>query len=66
MAVTLRREADPTGRPMDDYLVEGERQPAGPSIAARIVYVLQVALIIIMAVLSLAIFWTIGLWLELF
>jgi|HubBroStandDraft_4_1064222.scaffolds.fasta_scaffold2719110_1 hypothetical protein len=66
MAVTLRRDADPAGRPLDDYLVEGERQPDGPSIGARFIYGLQVALIIVMAVLSLAVFWLLGLWLNLF
>ena len=55
---TLPIEAD---GPADDYLVEGDTAAAGPSAALRIVHGLQIVLIVIMAALSFAIFWLVGL-----
>jgi hypothetical protein len=61
MALTLRRDDEPISAPTDDYLVEGEEQPNRPTAGARIAHGLQIALIIALAVLSLAIFWVLGL-----
>jgi hypothetical protein len=55
------RSADPISPPrQDDYLVEGEEPSEGWSPATRIINGLQVLLIIVIAVLSLALFWMLG------
>ena len=41
----------------DDYLVEGDETPYQPSAVAQTAQLLQVVLIAIMAVVSLAVFW---------
>jgi hypothetical protein len=43
----------------DDYHIEGERDDR-PTVGARIVHALQILLIIFVAILSLAIFWLLG------
>jgi hypothetical protein len=50
--------------PPDDYHVEGETVTVQPTTATRVVHGLQLALIVILAVLSFAIFWLIGLMLD--
>lgn len=60
------RDADPVDLPPDDYLIEGEDLPAPLPKAARLVQTLQVVLILIIAALSLAIFWLMGLALNIF
>jgi hypothetical protein len=50
----------------DDYLVEGEDEPAPPTIVDRLISLGQVVLIIVMAVLSLAVVWTLGVILNIF
>ena len=52
------------GGPADDYLVEGDAAVAPPSTAVRIVHGLQIVLIVILAALSFAIFWLVGLMLD--
>jgi hypothetical protein len=67
MALTLRRDVDPIRpRTQDDYLVEGEQQLDQPTAAARLIQTLQILLIIVLAVLSLAVFWMLGLLFNLF
>ena len=68
MALSLRGNVDPVGPPRnDDYEVEGEEQiaPAPPS-SARLIQTLQVLLILVMALLSFAIFWLLGLLFNIF
>ena len=76
MALTLRRRerlrpmrdvgpfprggAAPVAVSADDYLVEGEHEPHQPTAVDRVLSTLQIVLIILMAVLSLAVFWTLG------
>jgi hypothetical protein len=62
----LRRDVEPVAPRRDDYLVEGEREPEGPTVGARIIHGLQIITIIVIAALSLAIFWVIGLILHIF
>jgi hypothetical protein len=64
-----RRIADRDGTvaiERDDYLVIGDVEPDRPSVAVRIVHGLQVLLILLMAVLSFAVFWVVGLMLHIF
>jgi hypothetical protein len=62
----LRRDGDPIALRRDDYLVEGDREPEGPTVGARIIHGLQIITIIVIAALSLAIFWVVGLILHIF
>jgi hypothetical protein len=65
MAWSAPRNAGPVSPlPPDDYHVEGETQTEQPTVAARIVHGLQIALIIVLTVLSFAVFWLIGLMLN--
>ena len=66
MAVALRRNVDPIGPPSDDYLVEGEQLSDQPTTAAQIIQVLQVLVIVALAVLSLAVFWLLGVLFNIF
>ena len=50
----------------DDYLVMGDPEPDRPGVGARIVHGLQILLILVLAVLSFAIFWVVGLLLNVF
>jgi hypothetical protein len=50
----------------DDYLVVGDVEPDRPGVGARIVHGLQILLILLMAALSFAIFWVVGLLLNIF
>jgi hypothetical protein len=52
--------------PDDDYHVEGDDEPLAPSVGARMVQAGQMVLILVLAVLSLAVFWLIGLILNIF
>lgn len=61
MALTMRPEAERTDPRGDDYLVEGEGPSDKPAIGLQIVRVLQGLLIIVLALLSIAVFWMIGL-----
>jgi hypothetical protein len=54
------RSRDPIVPRDDDYLVEGEELTEQPSTAARLVQTAQILLIIVLAVLSLAIVWLLG------
>jgi hypothetical protein len=54
------RGADPMRGPSDDYLVEGTEEPVRPSATAQVAQFLQVILIAVIAVLSLAVFWLVG------
>jgi len=82
MALTLRRRgmrvdrrlyAEPDtiryrqpDQPPDDYIVESTTEPARPPVSLQIVRVLQAVLIAAIALLSLAVFWMIGLILGIF
>lgn len=64
-----RRLADrdaPTAATADDYLVVGRDEPDRPGIGTRIAYGLLFLLIVVLAVLSFAIFWVVGLLLNIF
>jgi len=70
MALTVRRvpgpnggtaELRPAGQTGDDYIIETEAAPARPPASLLIVRVLQAILIAAIAVLSLAVFWMVGL-----
>lgn len=72
MALTLRQVPEPNGGPAglrpagvsgqagDDYIIEAETTPARPPVSLLIVRVLQAILIAAIALLSLAVFWMIG------
>jgi hypothetical protein len=62
----LRRDVDPIAPRKDDYLVEGEQQLEGPTVGARVIHGLQIITIIVIAALSLAVFWVVGLILHIF
>ncbi len=64
MALTRRPNVEPIAPAADDYLVEGDEQPDQPSTAAQVIHLLQLLLIIVLAVLSLSVFWLIGLLLN--
>jgi hypothetical protein len=64
MALSLRRKVEPITPPTDDYQVEGEAAPARATTGAQVVHVLQVLLIVVLALLSFAVFWLIGLLLN--
>ena len=46
--------------PSDDYLIEGDKEPARPSATVRVAQFLQIVLIALIAVLSLVVFWLVG------
>ena len=57
----MAQNVDPITPPgQDDYLVESDEPSGRRNTAARIVHGLQILLIIVMAVLSLALFWVLG------
>ena len=66
MPLTMRPEAEHTDPRGNDYLVVGETPDGAPSASLRIVRVLQGLLVIVLALLSLAVFWTFGMVLGLF
>jgi hypothetical protein len=57
MAMAMPR----TAAPDDHYLVESDQAIEQPSAVDRIIHALQLVLIIVLAVLSLAVFWLLGL-----
>ena len=57
MAMTMRGGAAPD----DHYLVEGEQPVEQSSVVDRVINSLQILLILVLAVLSLAVFWLLGL-----
>jgi hypothetical protein len=60
-AMTLRRDIDPViPPPQDDYHVEGHGAILPPSVGIRIIYALQILMILALAALSFAIFWVVG------
>jgi hypothetical protein len=61
MALTLRRDPDPITPRSDDYLIEGEVEPGSPTRGAQIAQFFQFLLILLMAVLSISVFWLLGL-----
>jgi hypothetical protein len=54
------RPAGQSNQPGDDYLVETGAESARPPVSLQIVRVLQAILIVAIALLSLAVFWMIG------
>jgi hypothetical protein len=65
MALTLRGNAEPIAPPTDDYLVEGEAEPRRTA-GGQIVQVLMILLILVLAALSLGIFWMLALLFNIF
>lgn len=66
---SMQQEAVVTGAPAapgDDYLVEGEEQAYRPSVVNQTAQLLQMVMIGVIAVLSLAIFWLVGTVLNIF
>jgi hypothetical protein len=59
-----RGAAMPAGALSDDYLIEGDGEPNRPSVMLQIVRFLQILLVVLMAVLSLAVFWLIAVMLN--
>jgi hypothetical protein len=57
MALT---SSDPTTPMADDYHVQGTVIDDRPSTAQNVIHALQVLLIVVMAILALAIVWTLG------
>jgi hypothetical protein len=55
------RPVGQTGGPSDDYLVETGTERVRPPASVQIVRVLQAVLVVAIALLSLAVFWMIGL-----
>lgn len=66
MPLQTQRRANPAGAPADDYQVVGGPEPDRPGAGARIVHGLQIVVIILLAALSFAIFWVVGLILNVF
>ena len=62
----MRGAVEPDSVPADDYAVEGDRTFERPTATGRVVHALQIVLIVLVAVLSFAMFWLIGLMLNLF
>jgi hypothetical protein len=64
MALAMRRDAASGDTATDDYLIVGEEEDERPSAGTRIVHGLQFVLILVLAALSLAVFWLIGMMLN--
>jgi hypothetical protein len=67
----MRSEPDPVGfgqpdQSIDDYLVEPEMRPARPPVGLQAFRVVQGVMIAAIALLSLAVFWIIGMILGIF
>ena len=60
MPLTIQPEAERTDPRGDDYLVEGEGPSETPPLALRVVRLLQGVVVVVLALLSLAVFWTVG------
>lgn len=58
---TRYRQSLPPGQRSDDYFVETESEADRPAAGLQAVRVLQAVLIAVIALLSLAVFWMIGL-----
>jgi hypothetical protein len=65
MPLTMRPQAEPTDPRGNDYLIVGEGPSEASPIGFRVIRLLQGLLVIVLAVLSLAVFWTIGVMLGL-
>ena len=64
LAPMMGRDTAPGIGTSDDYHVEGDAAADQPSTAMRIVHGMQIVLIFVLAVLSFAVFWLIGLMLN--
>ena len=62
MAVTMRQDAEPV--PLDDYHVEGHGDDSPHTVGTRVIHSLQILMILMIAALSFAIFWVVGLMLH--
>jgi hypothetical protein len=62
--MAMRASLEPTGPRDDDYLIEDGQGPARASVMSRVVRLLQIVLTAILAVLSFAIFWLLGMMLN--
>lgn len=66
MTLTTRQPGQPIDAPADDYLIEGHGEDAPPTVALRVVWGLQILLIVVLAAISFAVFWLVGEMLHLF
>jgi hypothetical protein len=66
MVLTIRPAADRIDPRGDDYLVEGEGPSSQPAVGLQIIRVLQGLLVILLALLSIAVMWMVGLMLGIF
>ena len=64
LEMAMRGGADPIAPLSDDYLVEGDEQPNQPSAMLQVAQFLQILLIAVMGILSLAVFWLIAVMLN--
>lgn len=64
LEMAMRGGGDAVAPLSDDYLVEGDEAPNRPSAMLQVTQFLQVLLIAVMAVLSLAVFWLIAVMLN--
>jgi hypothetical protein len=66
MALAARRNDDAIASSRGDYVIVGDDEADRPTAGSRILHGLQIIMIIVLAVLSFAIFWVIGLLLNVF
>jgi hypothetical protein len=57
---------DPATVPAGDYLVVGRDEPDAPGIGARIAHGFMILMVLVLALVSFAIFWVVGLLLNIF
>jgi hypothetical protein len=60
MALTSQRSVGQPNQLGDDYLVETGAERARSPVSLRIIRFLEAVLIVVIALLSLAVFWTVG------
>ena len=64
LEMAMRGGADPIAPLSNDYLVEGHEPPDQPSALLQVAQFLQILLVAVMGVLSLAVFWLIAVMLN--
>jgi hypothetical protein len=60
MALTSQRSLGQPNQLADDYLVEANAERTRSPVSLRIIRFLEAVLIVVIALLSLAVFWTVG------
>ncbi len=66
MALAARRNDDAIASSRGDYVIVGDDETDRPTAGSRILHGLQIIMIIVLALLSFAIFWVLGLILNVF